>query len=45
MLDSSIWNEEIIISDYDIVKKDRNRHGGGVATLIKWEINYKLEMT
>jgi hypothetical protein len=31
MLDSSISDYEIKINGYDIVRKDRNRHGGGVA--------------
>jgi hypothetical protein len=29
MLDSSISDHEIKINGYDIVRKDRNRHGGG----------------
>ena len=30
-LDSSISDEEIKIPDYEVVRKDRNRRGGGVA--------------
>jgi hypothetical protein len=31
MLDLSVSNQEIKINGYDIVRKDRNRHGGEVA--------------
>ena len=34
MLDSSISNNEINISGYEVVRKDRNRNGGGVALYI-----------
>ena len=42
MLDSSISNYEINISGYDIVRKDRNRNGGGVALYIRNVIDYKI---
>ena len=34
-LDDSIPNSEIKISGYDIVRRDRNRNGGGVAMYIR----------
>ena len=42
MLDSSIPNDEININGYDIVRKDRNRNGGGVALYIRSVIDYKI---
>ena len=42
MLDSSIPNDEININGYDIVRKDRNRNGGGVALYIRNVIDYKI---
>ena len=42
MLDCSISNDEINISGYDIVRKDTNRNGGGVALCIRNEINCKI---
>ena len=40
MLDNTISDQEIKIKGYDIVRKDRNRHGGGVAIYIRSTINY-----
>ena len=42
MLDSSISNNKINISGYDVVRKDRNRNGGGVALYIRNVIDYKI---
>jgi hypothetical protein len=42
MLDSTISNDEINVSGYDIVRKDRNRNGGGVALYIRNVIDYKI---
>ena len=42
MLDSSIPNDEININGYDIVRKDRNRNGGGVALYIRNVIDHKM---
>lgn len=42
LLDSTIANHEVKINGYDIVRKDRNRHGGGVAIYIRNSINYKV---
>ncbi len=39
MLDSSISNDEINMSGYDIVRKDKNRNGGGVALYIYQKYN------
>ena len=33
-LDQSIHNEEISIDGYNLIRKDRNRHGGGVACFV-----------
>ena len=44
MLDSSMPNDEININEYDIVRKDGNQNGGGVALYIRNVIDYKLEM-
>ena len=40
MLDLSVSNQEIKINGYDIVRKYRNRHGGGVAIYIRTSINF-----
>ena len=40
MLNLSVSNQEIKINGYDIVRKDRNRHGGGVAIYIRTSINF-----
>ncbi|CAB4034257.1 RNA-directed DNA polymerase from transposon BS [Paramuricea clavata] len=42
MLDSSISNHEIKINGYDIVRKDRNWHGGGVANYLRNCLNYTV---
>ena len=41
-LDQYIKNEEISIQGYNIVRKDRNRHGGGVCVYIKQTITYNV---
>ena len=41
-LDESFRNEELEIPDYDLVRKDRNRHGGGVCFYIRSELKYKV---
>jgi exonuclease III len=41
-LDSSIKDYEVGIVGYEIVRKDRNRNGGGVAIYIRNSINYKI---
>jgi hypothetical protein len=42
MLDSSISDHEIKINGYDIVRKDRNRHGGEVAIYLRNSLNYTV---
>ena len=42
MLDLSVANHEIKINGYDVVRKDRNRHGGGVVIYIRSSINYTV---
>ena len=42
-LDDSIDNAEISIPSYSIVRKDRNRNGGGVCFYVKDTIQYRFE--
>ena len=42
MLDLLVANQEIKINGYDVVRKDRNRHGGGVVIYIRNSINYTV---
>ncbi len=39
-LDQTIKNSEVEIHGYDLVRHDRNRHGGGVAIYIRDIIPY-----
>ena len=41
-LDPSISNQEIQISGYEVIRKDKNRNGGGVCLYVRSTINYKL---
>ena len=41
-LEQSILNSEIYIPGYEIVRRDRNRNGGGVCFYIKTAINYSV---
>ena len=41
-LDSTVLDQEIYIENYEILRFDRNRHGGGVACYIRSDISYKL---
>ena len=41
-LDQGILNSEIYIPGYEIVRRDRNRNGGGVCFYIKTAINYSV---
>ena len=43
MLDSTVIDHEIDINGYDIIREDRNRHGGGVAMYVRSSIDYKLD--
>ena len=38
--DSSIADSEINLPDYSIVRRDRNRHGGGVAVYIRNSLTF-----
>ena len=38
--DETIPDSELLIEDYNIIRKDRTRHGGGVALYIRRDINY-----
>ena len=40
-LDGSFEDGELAVSGYDILRKDRNRRGGGVAVYINQSIKYK----
>ena len=37
-LDTSIFNSEIFPDFYNIYRKDRNRRGGGVFTMVKYNL-------
>ena len=39
-LDDSIYDKEISIEDYVLVRKDRNRHGGGVAIYVNKALHF-----
>lgn len=41
-LDISISNSEIHIPGFDIVRRDRNRHGGGVCFYINSSLNFSV---
>ena len=38
-LNNTVNNFEVELNKYDLVRKDRNRHGGGVAMFIQSTIN------
>ena len=40
ILEQGILNSEIYIPGYEVVRRDRNRNGGGVCFYIKAAINY-----
>ena len=44
-LDNTITDGEIHIPGYVITRKDRNRHGGGVALYIKENISFSVRLT
>ena len=41
-IDSSVPNGEINIDGYSVIRKDRNRHGGGVCLYIRNGINFDV---
>ena len=42
MLDETIQDHEVSLNGYDIIRKDRNHNGGGIAIYIRNSITYKL---
>ena len=44
-LDSSVTDSEINITDYSILRRDRNREGGGVCIYIRNDFIFKLIKT
>ena len=42
-LDDSVLTSEIQIEGFDLLRCDRNRHGGGVACYIKSELSYNVK--
>ena len=41
-LDTSVLEQEISIDNYKILRRDRNRQGGGVACYIKNYLSYNI---
>ena len=41
-LDSNITNGMVRLNDYDLIRKDRSRNGGGVCVYLRSSINYKI---
>ena len=41
-LDSTVTDTEIEIPNYAVVRKDRNRQGGGVCVFIRSNINFMI---
>ena len=41
-LDNSVNDNEISVPGYDILRKDRNRNGGGVLAYIKNDLAYNV---
>ena len=42
-LDNTVLDSEISITGFDLVRYDRNRHGGGVACYIKKDVCYNVK--
>ena len=42
-LDDSVLSSEIQIENYDLIRSDRNRHGGGVACFIRDNLSYNTK--
>ena len=42
-LDESVSDSEISIQGYDVVRNDRNRHGGGVVCYVKNNLSYNVK--
>ena len=43
-LDSTVADHEVDIDGYELIRKDRNRNGGGVAIYVRGSINYKVRV-
>ena len=41
-LDNSVLDNELTISNYFLVRLDRNRHGGGVLLYIRGDLSYNV---
>ena len=41
-LESNITNNMIHLNDYDLIRKDRSRNGGGVCIYLRSSINYRI---
>ena len=41
-LDSNINDDIVHFTDYDVIRKDRSRNGGGVCIYLRSSINYKI---
>ena len=42
-LNDSVLTSEIQINEYDVLRYDRNRHGGRVACYIKNDLSYNVK--
>ena len=42
-MDDSVLSFEIQIENYDLIRSDRNRHGGGVACFIRIDLSYNTK--
>ena len=42
-LDDSVISSEIQIENYDLIRSDRNRYGGGVACFIRNDLPYSTK--
>ena len=43
-LDLSIPNQLVNVDDYDIIRSDRNRSGGGVCVYIKKDLIFQIDL-
>ena len=42
-LDDSVPTSEIQVDEYDLLRCDRNRHGGGVACYVRNDLSYNVK--
>ena len=45
LLDDTISNNELAINDFQIIRNDRNRHGGGCAMYIRNSVTFSHELS